>query len=188
VPYSSIAHAGYLLSALALPTAAGIAAAAVYLVVYAVMNLGAFAVLADVESMTGSTDLTAFEGLSSRSPLAAAAMVVCLFCMIGLPPVGFLAKWKIFTALGSAGGPWWVVVASVAINSIVSMAVYARILRAMYLQPESDARRLPATAGILGAACAVLLVLMLIFFAPVDRVATVIGASLVPSPGTPGEG
>jgi len=186
--YSSIAHAGYLLSVLALPTASGIAATAVYLAVYAVMNLGAFAVLADVESMTGSTDATAFEGLSSRSPLTAAAMVVCLFCMIGLPPVGFLAKWKIFAALGAAGGAWWIVVASVAINSIVSMAVYARILRAMYLRPASDARSLPATAGILGAACAVLLMIMLIFFAPVDRVATAVGASLVPSPGTPGEG
>lgn len=170
--YSSIAHAGYLLSAMAvLP--AGRSAVLAYLVVYAVMNLGAFAVLAGVERATKSDDVTAFDGLATRSPAAAAAMAVCLISMVGLPPAaGFLVKWKVMAALAGAGGVWWWVVASVAINSVISLAYYARILRAMYLRPSADvAAPSPLSTGI-AAVCAVLLIALLVLFAPLESWAT----------------
>ena len=176
--YSSIAHAGYLLSALSLPGPTGVAATLIYLAIYSVMNLGAFSVVADVEADTGSTAAPSFEGLSTRSPLAAAAMAICLFSMVGLPPAaGFLAKWRILAALTSGGGAWWIVAASVAINSIVSLAVYARVLRPMYLSPAKDERALPVTAGVLGLTCAIALIAMLVFFAPLDRWASFIAAT-----------
>ncbi|HEX8323878.1 MAG TPA: NADH-quinone oxidoreductase subunit N [Tepidisphaeraceae bacterium] len=166
--YSSIAHAGYLLSAMAvLP--AGLGAVVAYLVVYAVMNLGAFAVLAGVERTQGSDDVASFNGLATRSPLAAAAMAVCLVSMVGLPPAaGFIVKWKIMAALAAAGGAWWWVVASVAINSVISLAYYAKILRAMYLRPATESASLPGLSTAIAAACAVLLIGMLVLFAPLE--------------------
>ncbi|MGC4031816.1 MAG: NADH-quinone oxidoreductase subunit N [Tepidisphaeraceae bacterium] len=166
--YSSIAHAGYLLSGLAvLP--GGTPAVLVYLIIYAVMNLGAFAVLAGVEKVSGSDDVTAFDGLASRSPFAAAAMAVCLVSMVGLPPAaGFMAKLKIMTALGHAGAAWWWVVAAVGLNSVVSLAYYAKILRAMYLQPARTRTPIVGWTGPLAITCAALLLLMLIGYAPLE--------------------
>ncbi|MDB5327723.1 MAG: proton-translocating NADH-quinone oxidoreductase, chain [Phycisphaerales bacterium] len=167
--YSSIAHAGYLLSAMAvLP--AGRTSLLAYLVVYAVMNLGAFAVLAGVERAAGSDDVSAFDGLAARSPVAAVAMAVCLVSMVGLPPAaGFLVKWKIMSTLATAGGAWWWIVASVAINSIISLVYYAKILRAMFLRPSTVRQEPSRLITALASVCAVTLVLMLIAFAPLEQ-------------------
>lgn len=167
--YSSIAHAGYMLSTLAiLPS--GRVSLLIYLVVYALMNLGAFAVLSGVEKRSNSDQLTAFDGLIHRSPLAAVAMAVCLVSMVGLPPAaGILAKYKIMAVLGQAGGAWWIVLASVAINSIVSLVYYAKILQAMFLRRSDQADALPVGVTALSAVCALTLVLMLVGFAPLER-------------------
>ena len=170
--YSSIAHAGYMLSALALING-GRSAVMAYLIIYMVMTLGAFAVLADVENETGSDTVDAFNGLASRAPLSAIALAICLFSMVGLPPaVGFFAKWKVLAALGRGGGWWWAVTASVAINSIISLVFYARVLRAAYFRPaEKFTHQSRSFAGIVAIVCGIALVLMLIFFAPLDRIA-----------------
>ena len=167
--YSSISHAGYLLSAMAvLP--AGRTSLLTYLVVYAVMNLGAFAVLAGVERAAGTDDISAFDGLAARSPVTAVAMTICLVSMVGLPPAaGFLVKWKIMSTLATAGGAWWWVVASVAINSVISLVYYAKILRAMFLRPPVDRPSPSRLITALASLCAVVLVLMLIAFAPLEQ-------------------
>ena len=166
--YSSIAHAGYLLSAMAvLP--AGLSAVMVYLAVYAAMNLGAFAVLAAVEREAETDQIEAFNGLAARSRLAAAAMAVCLISMVGLPPgAGVLAKLKIMVVLAKAGGGWWVVVASVAVNSVISLAYYASILRAMYLRQAASNGPPSPVLTVVAVACAVALVGMLLLFAPLE--------------------
>lgn len=166
--YSSIAHAGYLLSAMAV-IPAGLSAVTVYLAVYAVMNLGAFAVLAAVEKDAGTDRIEAFNGLATRSRWAAAAMAVCLVSMVGLPPgAGVLGKLKIMVVLAKTGGAWWVVVASVAINSVISLAYYATILRAMYLRPASAGGPVAQPLTVLAAACAGVLVGMLVLFGPLE--------------------
>jgi len=131
--YSSIAQSGYFLlgilavgsSALALPSIILFAAA------YAAMNLGAFAIVA----MVGRT-LTDFNGLGRNRPLMGIAMVLFLLSLVGIPPLaGFVGKFLIFAAAIDAQFTWLAVVGIV--NSVLSLAVYLRIIVPMYRQGEA---------------------------------------------------
>jgi NADH-quinone oxidoreductase subunit N len=92
--YSSIAHAGYLLMGVATVPAflggngdlTGFRAVFFYLVMYLLMNLGAFFVASFVVTRLGSDELSAFRALGKRSPVAAAAMTVFLLALTGIPP------------------------------------------------------------------------------------------------------
>jgi NADH-quinone oxidoreductase subunit N len=83
-------------------------------------------------------------GLRSRAPLAAVALAVCLFSLTGLPPsIGFTGKWYLFVAVmerGLAPGGFWYATLAViaALNTVVSLFYYARILRAMFLEAPLD--------------------------------------------------
>ena len=131
--YSSIAQSGYFLlgilavgsSSLALPSIILFAAA------YAAMNLGAFAIVA----MVGRT-LTDFNGLGRNRPLMGIAMVLFLLSLVGIPPLaGFVGKFLIFAAVIDAQFTWLAVVGIV--NSVLSLAVYLRIIVPMYRQGEA---------------------------------------------------
>ena len=172
--YSSIAHAGYMMMAAAIfvqPSTArytnmGLAAVISYLLVYLVMNLGAFAVTAMVAWQTGSDRLVGFTGLGRRAPWLALPMAVCLFSLIGLPPLGgFAAKWWLLLALGQAAGlqPWlWTLVIVLVLNTALSLYFYVRVIRQMYLTEDERLPRLRQPAG--GVAlvnlCAVMLLLL----------------------------
>lgn len=177
--YSSIAHAGYMLCAVALivvapraagqlPTGAQLSAGAsqallFYLAVYLFMNLGAFAVVAVVGRDAGET-LDQYSGLGRRAPLLAACMTLCCFSLIGLPPLaGFTAKFNLMAALGAAGGWWWVLVAAIAVNTLLSIYYYARIVRTMYLEDAGlpRLRSNPLGTGLAGVSTAMLLVLFI---------------------------
>ncbi|MDQ3316880.1 MAG: NADH-quinone oxidoreductase subunit N, partial [Actinomycetota bacterium] len=130
--YSSIAQSGYFLlgvvafgqSELALPSLVVFAAA------YAAMNLGAFAIVA-----LAGRDLTDFAGLGWSRPAAGAAMVVFLISLVGVPPLaGFVGKFLLFGAAIDAGFAWLAVVAI--LNSVLSLAVYLRIVVPMYQAPK----------------------------------------------------
>ena len=134
--YSSIAQAGYLLMGVA---AAGRDVLAIqgllfYLGAYLFMNLGAFAVVAAVESLSSSVDLAAYRGLSRRQPFLALSLTLCLLSLAGLPPlVGFVGKTLLFGAAIGAGFGWLAVIA--AINTAISLYYYVRVIAPMYLQP-----------------------------------------------------
>jgi NADH-quinone oxidoreductase subunit N len=143
--YSSIAHAGYMLAAVALaarPHAEGPARTGdgppvliYYLVVYLFMNLGAFAAVAAVGRMAGGGEtIDRYAGLGRRSPLLAGSLALCLLSLIGVPPLaGFTAKFLLVRAVAAAGGWWWLLAAAVVVNSVLSVYYYARVLKAMYL-------------------------------------------------------
>ena len=156
--YSSVAQAGYVLCAAAVPGRSQPAVLA-YLAVYAVMNLGAFAVIAAVLTRTGSEDVAAFGGLGRASPVLAGSMLACLVSLIGLPPVGgFWAKVGVLFALSHAGAWGLLLVAVVVGNTVVSAFYYFRIARAMYLRPAGPAiGRWEPVAVALGGTCAVAL-------------------------------
>jgi NADH-quinone oxidoreductase subunit N len=172
--YSSIAHAGYMLCAIALMVRGGsadagfasIAPAAVlfYLAVYLFMNLGAFAVAAAVGRATGSENLDAFSGLGRRSPMLAACMTLCCFSLIGVPPLaGFSAKFNLMAALGSNGGWWWALVAAIAVNTLLSIYYYLRIVRVIYLEDRGETEiRGAGIGGGLGLISAAMLVAMFV--------------------------
>jgi NADH-quinone oxidoreductase subunit N len=167
--YSSVAQAGYMLCAMAVPgRAAGPVLA--YLAVYAVMNLGVFAVTAVVIARTGSEAVDAFAGLGRASPVLAGSMLVCLVSLIGLPPVGgFWAKLGILVALAQGGGWGLPLVAVVVLNTVVSAFYYFRLVRVMYLSPPDR----PMVAGtwewvgtLIGTGCAVALAVLFFVAAP----------------------
>lgn len=132
--YSSVAHAGFLLTGLVLPGAGGIEATLFYLVSYAGPILGAFAILGVVaRANDGRSDIDAFAGLSRRRPVLAGLMTLFLLSMAGVPPTaGFLAKAGVFGAAVEAGATWLAVVGVVA--SVAAAAFYLRLLASMYLR------------------------------------------------------
>jgi len=136
--YSSIAHAGYMLTAAAilLPQqnqlrAVAMAALMTYMFAYIFMNFGAFMICAAVERSSGGSDLAHFAGLGSRSPALAVMMMVFLFSLVGLPPLaGFVAKWILLAALWNSNLIWLVV--AILANTVISLFYYMRVAQAMY--------------------------------------------------------
>ncbi|TMA28331.1 MAG: NADH-quinone oxidoreductase subunit N [Deltaproteobacteria bacterium] len=146
--YSSIAHAGYLLMGLAAASTAGVQSILIYLIIYVLMNVGAFLVVIAVSRETGGEDIKDFRGLGTRAPIAALALVIFLFSLTGIPPfAGFIGKYLIFAAVVQRGGFWNVLLAVIGVlNSAISLFYYARLIKAMYLEEAIDQRpfRVPA--------------------------------------------
>jgi NADH-quinone oxidoreductase subunit N len=137
--YSSIAHAGYMLMGLAAVSVLGTQGVMIYMLVYLVMNLGAFLVVIVVAQTTGSESILDYRGLSRRDPLAAITFAIFLFSLTGLPPfAGFTGKWYLFYAVieraSAPNGFWYGALALVAaLNTAVSLYYYARIIKAMFM-------------------------------------------------------
>ncbi len=134
--YSSIAHAGYVLMGATTQTDDGIYAILFYVVVYCLMNLGAFWVAGKVNDTFGGDHLRHFRGLAQRKPFYAVMMGVFLFSLVGLPPfAGFIGKLYLFSAV--LGREMYGFAILAAINSVISLYYYMKIARAMFLdQPE----------------------------------------------------
>lgn len=136
--YSSIAHAGYIMMAVAAaasPQHADLATqgALVYMLAYTFTNLGAFAVAIAVEKNDGSgTNLDDFKGLARSKPILAAMMAIFMFSLTGIPlTAGFTGKWFVFQASVSAGLIPLAVIG--VLTSVISAFYYVRIIVNMYL-------------------------------------------------------
>ncbi len=136
--YSSIAHAGYAMMGLVAGTATGLAAMMYYLLAYAFMNVGAWSMVLLLRRQGLAGDqVEDFSGLGRRSAWAAAAMMIFLLSLGGIPPtIGFLGKWYVFGAAIDAGWGWLAVAG--AINAAISMFYYLRIAVMMYMREPSD--------------------------------------------------
>ena len=136
--YSSIAHAGYMLMGVVILSDKGLAAVLIYFIVYLFMNLGAFLVVMMIANKTGNEDIDSYKGLGYRSPLVGVAMVIFFISLTGLPPTaGFIGKLYLFAALLDAKWIWLAIVG--AINSVISLYYYVRVLRNMFLRdPEGN--------------------------------------------------
>ena len=147
--YSSIAHAGYILLGFVANSEDGRKGIAMYLFVYALMNLGAFTVLTSLKRRGIGGDLIHdLAGLSKRHPTQAALFVVLLLSLSGLPPTaGFLAKYFIFVALLNTGHITLAVIAAAYVA--VSLYFYFRLVREMYLvEGEQPSEPVAASVGI----------------------------------------
>jgi NADH-quinone oxidoreductase subunit N len=160
--YSGIAQAGYILAPLAVASAGGGAQAvesvATYLVIYAAMNLGAFAVVIAVARKTGSAEISSYGGLFSYSPVLAVCMTIFLFSLAGIPPLaGWYAKLGVFIALvepGTVAG--YVLALIVGLTSVIALFYYARVARVMWVDPAPDGDQSPIKVPLsLGAALAI---------------------------------
>ena len=151
--YSSIAQGGYLMvgmTAAYRPDTlnAGLESVAFYLITYAFMNLGAFAVMLYVGREQDSAELSAYAGLAKRAPWSAAILSLCLISLAGLPPLaGFMGKFYLFGAAVKAGFTWLAVIG--VLNSVVSLYYYVAIIKTMYFGELADAKPFaPPAAGI----------------------------------------
>jgi NADH-quinone oxidoreductase subunit N len=133
--YSSISHAGFLLMPVAIGTELGGRALLYYLMSYAAMNAGAFAVVAARERELGRpVGFAELGGLGWERPFLGLAMAVFMFGFIGLPPAGlFLGKFYVFSAAVDRGWTWLAIVGVIA--TVVSIYYYLGVVRAMYMQP-----------------------------------------------------
>lgn len=167
--FSSIAHAGYMLMAVAIlwrPDGGGLglahpafSAVVSYIMVYLLMNVGAFGVVAMVYWSTGSESITAMNGLIRRNPMLAICMALILFSLVGLPPLGgFMAKYFLLAAVWQGGLEWLVIVA--VFNTLISLYYYARIVKAMIFADDGQpVLTAPLSGQFAVAVCTVLLLL-----------------------------
>lgn len=152
--YSTIAHAGYMLMAIAAlivlhtggasgtlsmgeRSSRAVEGLLYYLAVYLFMNLGAFAITALIRNEIFSEEIEDYRGLGFQAPVLCVGMGLCLFSLVGLPPLGgFIGKWFIFASLLDAGHVHWSMWALLAIgglNTVLSLFYYLRVLKTMYL-------------------------------------------------------
>jgi len=171
--YSTIAHAGFMLmavSALMVVMSKGssvvgfdtteaarmcVEGLLFYLFVYLFMNLGAFAVIALLRNQTFSEELDSFNGVGWQAPALCTCMVLCVFSLVGLPPLGgFWGKLVIFMSLFNIASNvhWfmWVLLVVGGANTVFSLFYYIRILKAMFMREPLEGARpveVPSTIG-----------------------------------------
>jgi NADH-quinone oxidoreductase subunit N len=149
--YSSIAHAGYLLVAIAAAKTTGISAAIFYAASYAAMNVGAFAIVAHLAGKGERyVTLDDYSGLGRRSPLIAAMLTVFLISLIGIPITGgFFAKFYVFSAALQSNLIWLTIIG--VINSAIAAYYYLRVIIYMYMRDdrtEAPVARIPMSLGL----------------------------------------
>lgn len=162
--YSSIAHAGFILTGLVAVNNSGLSGSMFYLVVYGFTIIGSFAVVTLVRDGDGeATHLSRWRGLGKTSPLLAGAFSIFLFALAGIPLTsGFMGKYAVFTA-AIAGHAIGLVVVGV-VTSAVTAFFYAKIVVLMFFNdPPADAPvvAVPSawTAGAVGVGLAVTVVM-----------------------------
>jgi len=153
--YSSIAHAGYIMMAVAaggFPQAAGATSAALfYLLAYTFTNLGAFAVVVAVEREYGrGVGLNDYAGLAAQRPWLALAMAFFMLSLTGVPPTaGFTAKLYVFRAALEAGLLWLAIIG--VLTSVISAYFYLRVVVIMFMREGSATAELrPALSLAIG--------------------------------------
>jgi NADH-quinone oxidoreductase subunit N len=159
--YSSIAQMGYLLMTLLAVKDGGAPAVMFYLVIYAVMDLGAFGIVGTFSG--GETDreeLSDYQGLGYSHPWRAAILSVCLLSLAGLPPTaGFMAKLVIFRAVLHAN---FIILAVLGIATvIVSIYYYINVVVHLYMHEKGDSAAAPGTDLAIGLAGAMILAAIL---------------------------
>jgi len=145
--YSSIAHAGYMLMGFVVLSNEGLRAMMFYMVVYYLMNIGAFLVVMIVANSTGREDIDGYRGLAWRGGAApAVAMAIFLFSLTGLPPLaGFVGKFYLFAAVIRQQFYFLALVG--VLNSVISLYYYARVVRTMFLD-FPDGSEAPVTVSL----------------------------------------
>ena len=141
--YSGVAQAGFMLAPLAVAGKIGddaVVATVTYLLIYAAMNLGAFAVIIALARKTGSATLDSFNGAFHYAPGLTVVMTLFLFSLAGIPPFGgWLAKFAVLAALIDANTAAGVVLAVVAaVNSVIALYYYGGLARRMWAEEAPD--------------------------------------------------
>ena len=160
--YSSVAHAGYILSGVAAGNVEGKTGVLFYLAAYLAMNIGAFGIVSIVEgSDPRRVSFDSYAGLSKKRPYIAALMALFMFSLSGLPPMaGFFGKYYVFLAAVKADMTWLAIVG--VMTSLVSAYYYLRLVVVMYFKEgESDLEAAPTRRSLVAVTIAAFFALQL---------------------------
>ncbi|RTZ75315.1 MAG: hypothetical protein DSY99_01050 [Candidatus Neomarinimicrobiota bacterium] len=159
--FSSVSHAGFLVMGILVLNETSISAVLFYLVVYSVINLGAFAIVSAAEQEKKGLEFKDYRGLAAQHPWFSAAMTIFMISLAGFPPTaGFVAKYGLFSAAVAQGYIWLVIIA--VLNTLISVYYYLRLVVNMYMHQEKETLQ-PAygvlALGLIGFLAGVVLVL-----------------------------
>ncbi|CAM4150006.1 NADH-quinone oxidoreductase subunit N [Paenibacillus alkaliterrae] len=168
---SGVANAGYMLVPIGISItvvhSSNFSEFVYYLVAYLFMTVGAFAVLTVVSRAAGHEELKAFSGMYYRAPWTAAAMVVFVLSLAGLPVSGGFFG-KLFILLGAANAKAYWLVAIIVVSSVISYYFYFGLVRQMFMRSGSDDRelRVSGAAGVVIWLCAIVTIALGLFPGP----------------------
>jgi len=178
--YSSIGHVGYALIGIATGTEAGIRGVLIYLAIYLVMNIGAFACILCMRRGDRMVEnISDLAGLNRSHPMLAAAFAVFMFSMAGIPPLaGFFGKLYVFIAAMESGLYALAVIG--VLSSVVGAFYYLRIIRVMYFDSAEETLDKPIDReiGVVLTATALLVIMFFAYPSPVLSSAAAAAASL----------
>lgn len=145
--YSTIAHVGFLLLGIASGSHEGYAGSMFYVLIYALMSMGAFGMIILLGRRGYEADsIEDFKGLATRSPWFAFMMLILMFSMAGVPPlVGFWAKWFVIKEIVAMGYIWLAAVA--VLFSVIGAYYYLRIVKLMYFDKPEQMTAIKASQG-----------------------------------------
>jgi NADH-quinone oxidoreductase subunit N len=181
--YSSIAHLGYLMISLIAFGDGGTQAATFYLFAYFATTLGAFGVVSLLSSAEGEAEeLENYKGLFWQKPVLAAFLSLIMFSLAGIPlTAGFAGK--VFVALSGVKANLWLLLIFLAVNSVIGVYYYLRVVVMMFSSPKTETSgsiaRLPFSAGMIVLALLAMLILFLGIF-PGGVLDMIGGASILP--------
>ena len=134
--FSSIAQIGFILIGISGSSVEGMASSVYFVLIYMLSNLAVFAVIADLKAK-GKETISDVRGLSRSNPLLAWTLALGLFSLAGIPPTaGFFGKLFLLKAGASTGNYSLIIIA--ALNMIVSLYYYLRIVKATFIDPAPD--------------------------------------------------
>jgi NADH-quinone oxidoreductase subunit N len=154
--FSSVAQAGFILVPFAMAAVLGsdalgdaFFASITYLLVYAFMNLGAFGAVMAAMAKSKSAEIDDWAGMNRYAPGVAVLLGVFFLSLAGIPPLaGWFAKFVMFRAVLSSGGSWGVVLAAIAaVNSVIALFYYARVVKAVFMDPVPESVSLAEAAS-----------------------------------------
>ena len=151
--YSSIGHIGYALAGVATGTISGYSSSILYLTIYVVMNIGAFACIFLMKKDGKYTEeITDLSGISKKNPLIAISFLIILFSLAGIPPLGgFFAKFYVFVSVIESGLYTLAIIGL--LTTVVSAFYYLRIIKVIYFdeikKPFDEIKNISITSTVL---------------------------------------
>ena len=183
--YSSIAQAGYILIALAVMSQYALTGGIFHMITHVFMKGGAFIVVAALIAAGVGENISDYKGLAKRAPFVAAAMLLFLFSLAGIPPLaGFASKFVLFSGaivIDGAVQTQWIWLAFIAIlNSAISLYYYARVVKAMYVDKGESEEKLVIKKSHLAAIllCVVFVIAIGVYPEPVIKLCEMAASSL----------
>ncbi len=135
--FSSIAQVAYILIGISGSNEQGMSSSIYFILIYVFSNLGAFTVVSHISALTGKENIEDYNGLYKTNPGLSWLLGISLFSLAGIPPTaGFFGK--MFLLGAGAGSGNWPLIIFAALNMVVSLYYYLRVIRAVFMEPNEN--------------------------------------------------